>query len=128
MLKLCLLYCAPCKGTGLSTRLLHKSEGVLLIKDKIRFNQLSLIQHDFINNSPLFSRAVIDNPTSSSSDDVLLSLTRPNCEQFRRSIKFCNQGISEWNNLRSDVKKQLFPSELKNKLRRQILHSYELSE
>lgn len=100
-----ILKCALCKASGFSTRLFHKLAGVLLVKDRIRFNTLVLIHLDNINNSTLFpvtNRKTVTNPRTRTTNTILLELTRPQSDQFHRS--FCYQGVLEWNNLSNDFK------------------------
>lgn len=118
-----ILKCALGKNSLFSTRLLHKQTGTLLIKDQIRYQQLSLIQHDFMNNSPLFPRSNSGITRTRSSDAVTLPVVRPTCELFRRSIYY--QGILDWNNLSSELKNSSSLHSFKIKLKRQILDSYD---
>lgn len=58
------------------TKLLYKSAGVLMIKDRIKLNQLVLIQHDFMNGSNLFVRKTVSNTQTRRAGVPTLTLVR----------------------------------------------------
>lgn len=121
-----ILKCALGLSRSYNTRALHKLAGVLTIRDRIRYNQLSLIHHQILNQTPLFP--LRENFTSStrSSDNKHILLTRPNTEQFRKS--FCYSGPSEWNALSTELKNCNTLSVFKLKLKRSILSTYDTTD
>lgn len=79
------------------TRRIHKTAKVLMIKDKIQYNQLVLIHHEKLNNTNLFPMPMDINTMTRSSVGPQHSLNRPNTEHFPNSLYY--YGLKEWNNL-----------------------------
>lgn len=118
-----ILKCALRKNSLFGTRMLHKSAGVLLINDRIRFNQLTLIQHDFMNGSNIFERQAVVNVNTRSTVIPTLTLSRPSTEQYRRSLFY--NGVKDWNNIPLELKQSLSLQTFKIKLKRQIMSTYD---
>lgn len=116
------LKCALGVNRFFGTRELHKLAGVLTIRDRIRYNQLSLIHHQILNNSSLFPLKRFSNNSTRSADDSQISLHKPNIEQFRKSLYYL--GPSEWNALPTELKNCPSLCSFKIKLKRSILDTY----
>lgn len=101
------------------TCLVHKTARVLMIRDKIRYNQLVLIHHEILNNSTLFSMSVDSNARTRSSVSTQLVLNRPNIEHFCKSLYY--YGLNEWNNLPLDLRTCTTLTSFKHKLKAIIL-------
>lgn len=103
---------------------IHSPARVLLIKDRIRLNQLSLIHHGVLNKLSIFPLLQTPNirTRSRSTDDPELILTKPNTEHFRKSLFYA--GFTDWNALPPDMKNCNTLSTFKHKLKSMILDSY----
>lgn len=122
-----ILKCALNVHRSTGTRMLHSLAGVLMVNDRIKYNQLSLIHHQVLNKTDLFKLSSPDQTPSDvtrtrSSDDTRIVTTRPNTEHFRKSLFY--SGLTDWNALSPEFKNCTTLSIFKNKLRMYFLNSY----
>lgn len=84
-----------------NTRNLHHQSNILLIKDRILWQQLKVIHRSILLNINIFPHKLVLAPTRAS-DSVQLDLQTPKIELYRKSI--CYNGIREYNLLSDDLK------------------------
>lgn len=120
-----ILKCALGVNRTFGTRELHKLAGVLTICDRVRYNQLTLIHHEVLNNTSLFTFRQTSISSTRGSHGRLLHLNKPNIEQYRKSI--CYYGPSEWNGLSTELKSCTSLPNFKVKLKRMMLLTYDSS-
>lgn len=116
------LKCALQLNRTAGTLQMHSTARVLLIKDRIRHNQLSLIHHGVLNGLDTFPMVNVLNTRTRSTDTPELKLIRPNTEHYRKSLFY--SGLTEWNSLSSELKNCDTLSTFKHKLKSAILNSY----
>lgn len=116
------LKCALKLGRMTGTKCMHSLARVLMVKDRIYLNQLAIIHHGILTNSSLFPICNTLNPRTRTSNEIQISLTRPNVELFRRSLYY--NGIKSWNALPLDLRNCTTLSTFKNRLKTLLLNSY----
>lgn len=117
-----MLRCALKANRYLNIHELHSKCGILMIEDRIKYNQLKFIYVNVLTESSLFTPHVHSALTTRSVLEGELSVVTPNYAIIRKSIIY--DGILHWNKLDDNIRKASSLASFKNQLKTKFLDGY----
>lgn len=117
-----MLRCALRVNRHTNIRELHSKCGILMIDDRIKYNQLKFIYVNILSKSPLFAQRAHTALTTRSILVGKLSVCTPNYSLIRKSIIY--DGILLWNRLDENIKNATSLASFKRRLKLKFLDEY----
>lgn len=119
-----MIRCALKANGYVNIKALHRQSNILMVKDRIIFNQLKFIYVNLQSDMSLFTYCQHPGLATCSVLNSKLSLTTPNYSIYRKSILY--EGAHAWNCLEMDIKQSPSLASFKRKLKNKLLTSYEV--